>query len=59
MQTINEQATGFKRLGIWGESEDEADNNKSDKPYKRYETLQPKYEAAQIPVFTKMGMRRR
>ncbi|MCY7333338.1 MAG: isoleucine--tRNA ligase [Pseudanabaena sp. CAN_BIN31] len=45
LQTINEQATGFKRWGIWGDYEN------------AYYTLKPEYEAAQIGVFGKMALK--
>jgi len=40
--TIDEQAIGFKRWGIWGDYTN------------AYYTLKPEYEAAQIDVFAKM-----
>jgi isoleucyl-tRNA synthetase len=45
LQTIEEQATGFKRWGIWGDYEHS------------YYTLKPEYEAAQIGVFGKMALK--
>lgn len=45
LQTINEQATGFKRWGIWGDYEN------------AYYTLKPEYEAAQLAVFGKMALK--
>jgi isoleucyl-tRNA synthetase len=45
LQTINEQATGFKRWGIWGDYENS------------YYTLKPEYEAAQIGVFGRMALK--
>lgn len=45
LQTINEQATGFKRWGVWGDYEN------------AYYTLKPEYEAAQIGVFGKMALK--
>ncbi len=45
LQTIEEQATGFKRWGIWGDYEN------------AYYTLKPAYEAAQIGVFGKMALK--
>ncbi len=45
LQTINEQATGFKRWGIWGDYEN------------AYYTLKPEYEAAQLGVFGKMALK--
>jgi isoleucyl-tRNA synthetase len=45
LQTIGEQATVFKRLGVWGDYEN------------AYYTLKPEYEAAQISVFGKMALK--
>ena len=45
LQTINEQATGFKRFGVWGDYEN------------AYYTLKPEYEAAQIAVFGRMALK--
>jgi isoleucyl-tRNA synthetase len=45
LQTINEQATGFQRWGVWGDYEN------------AYYTLKPEYEAAQIGVFGKMALK--
>lgn len=45
LQTIDEQATGFKRWGIWGDYEN------------AYYTLKPEYEAAQLEVFGKMALK--
>jgi isoleucyl-tRNA synthetase len=45
LQTINEQATGFKRWGVWGDYENS------------YYTLKPEYEAAQINVFGRMALK--
>ncbi|MEI6064355.1 MAG: isoleucine--tRNA ligase [Pseudanabaena sp. ELA748] len=45
LQTINEQATGFKRFGVWGDYENS------------YYTLKPEYEAAQIAVFGRMALK--
>jgi isoleucyl-tRNA synthetase len=45
LQTIEEQATGFKRWGIWGDYENS------------YYTLKPEYEAAQIGVFGRMALK--
>ncbi len=45
LQTIDEQATGFKRWGIWGDYENS------------YYTLKPEYEAAQISVFGRMALK--
>lgn len=45
LKTIQEQATGFKRYGVWGEW---------DHPYM---TLTPEYEAAQIGVFGEMALK--
>ncbi|MDX2254930.1 MAG: isoleucine--tRNA ligase [Pseudanabaenaceae cyanobacterium bins.39] len=45
LQTINEQATGFKRWGVWGDYEN------------AYYTLKPEYESAQIGVFGKMALK--
>ncbi|MFN5979799.1 MAG: isoleucine--tRNA ligase, partial [Pseudanabaena sp.] len=45
LQTVNEQATGFKRWGVWGDYEN------------AYYTLKPEYEAAQIGVFGKMVLK--
>ncbi|MEO1181806.1 MAG: class I tRNA ligase family protein, partial [Cyanobacteria bacterium J06636_28] len=39
LETVENQATGFRRFGVWG---------LLDKPYL---TLQPEYEAAQLDVF--------
>jgi isoleucyl-tRNA synthetase len=45
LQTINEQATGFQRWGVWGDYENS------------YYTLKPEYEAAQINVFGRMALK--
>ncbi len=45
LETINEQATGFKRWGIWGDYDH------------AYYTLKPEYEAAQLGVFGKMALK--
>jgi isoleucyl-tRNA synthetase len=45
LQTINEQATGFQRWGVWGDYEN------------AYYTLKPEYEAAQISVFGRMALK--
>ncbi|NEQ31573.1 MAG: isoleucine--tRNA ligase [Leptolyngbya sp. SIO4C5] len=45
LKTIEEQRTGFKRYGVWGDW---------DHPYM---TLNPEYEAAQIGVFGKMALK--
>ena len=45
LQTINEQAIGFQRWGVWGDYEN------------AYYTLKPEYEAAQIGVFGKMALK--
>ncbi len=45
LQTIEEQAGVFKRLGVWGDYEN------------AYYTLKPEYEAAQIGVFAKMALK--
>ncbi|MEO0758108.1 MAG: isoleucine--tRNA ligase [Cyanobacteria bacterium J06648_16] len=42
METIDNQRTGFKRFGVWGDWEHP------------YITLQPEYEAAQLGVFGQM-----
>ena len=44
LKTIEEQAEQFKRYGVWGDYE------------KRYQTLDPEYEARQLEVFGKMFM---
>ncbi len=44
LAAIAEQATGFKRWGVWGDYEN------------AYQTLKPEYEAAQIGVFGKMAL---
>ncbi len=45
LQTIDEQAAVFKRLGVWGDYEN------------AYYTMKPEYEAAQIAVFSKMALK--
>ncbi|MFN3926542.1 MAG: isoleucine--tRNA ligase [Pseudanabaenaceae cyanobacterium] len=45
LETIQEQAQGFSRWGIWGDYEH------------AYYTLSPKYEAAQIGVFGQMALK--
>lgn len=42
LKTIDEQATQFKRYGVWGDYQN------------RYQTLDPEYEAKQLEVFGKM-----
>ena len=44
LKTIEEQATQFKRYGVWGDFEN------------RYQTLDAEYEARQLEVFGKMFM---
>jgi isoleucyl-tRNA synthetase len=44
LKTIDEQATQFKRYGVWGDYKN------------RYQTLDPEYEAKQLEVFGKMFM---
>ncbi|QDZ22563.1 Isoleucine--tRNA ligase [Chloropicon primus] len=44
LKTIGEQAEQFKRYGVWGDYE------------KRYQTLDPEYEAKQLEVFGRMFM---
>ncbi|WP_026079850.1 isoleucine--tRNA ligase [Spirulina subsalsa] len=45
LKAMEEQRTGFKRYGIWGDWENP------------YLTLKPEYEAAQIAVFGKMALK--
>ncbi|MDX1976385.1 MAG: isoleucine--tRNA ligase [Pseudanabaenaceae cyanobacterium bins.68] len=45
LQTIEEQAAVFKRLGVWGDYDN------------AYYTLKPEYEAAQIGVFGKIALK--
>lgn len=45
LKTIEEQRSGFKRYGVWGDW---------DHPYM---TLNPEYEAAQVGVFGKMALK--